>query len=84
MTDSFCSTCSRARLSAEGTLYTCLFATEGTDLRDLLRSGQNDAAIMDCITTVWTKRNDRYSDERNEQTMAKRKHAKIEMSHIGG
>ncbi|MGY4796174.1 GTP 3',8-cyclase MoaA [Lysinibacillus fusiformis] len=84
VTDSFCSNCSRARLSAEGSLYTCLFATEGTDLRELLRSGQDDAAIIKCITNVWETRNDRYSDERNEQTMAKRKTSKIEMSHIGG
>lgn len=84
VTDSFCSSCSRARLSAEGTLYTCLFATEGTDLRELLRSGQDDAAIIKCITKVWETRDDRYSDERNEQTMAKRKNSKIEMSHIGG
>lgn len=84
VTDSFCSNCSRARLSAEGSLYTCLFATEGTDLRELLRSGQDDAAIIQRITNVWETRNDRYSDERNEQTMAKRKTSKIEMSHIGG
>ena len=84
VTDSFCSNCSRARLSAEGSLYTCLFATEGTDLRELLRSGQDDAAIIKCITKVWETRDDRYSDERNEQTMAKRKNSKIEMSHIGG
>lgn len=84
VTDSFCSNCSRARISAEGSLYTCLFATEGTDLRELLRSEQDDAAIIKCITSIWETRNDRYSDERNEQTMAKRKTSKIEMSHIGG
>lgn len=84
VTDSFCTSCSRARLSAEGKLYTCLFATEGTDLRELLRSGQDDTVIINCIKNVWTKRNDRYSDERNEQTMASRKKAKVEMSHIGG
>lgn len=84
VTDSFCTSCSRARLSAEGKLYTCLFATEGTDLRELLRSGQDDTAIINCIKNVWRKRNDRYSDERNEQTMASRKKAKVEMSHIGG
>lgn len=84
VTDSFCSNCSRARLSAEGTLYTCLFATEGTDLRELLRSGQDDAAIRECISKVWETRDDRYSDERNEQTITTRKNTKIEMSHIGG
>lgn len=84
VTDSFCSNCSRARISAEGKLYTCLFATEGTDLRELLRSGEDDASIINCISNVWENRKDRYSDERNEQTMEKRKKSKIEMSHIGG
>lgn len=84
VTDSFCSNCSRARISAEGKLYTCLFATEGTDLRELLRSGEDDASIIRCISDVWENRKDRYSDERNEQTMEKRKKSKIEMSHIGG
>ncbi|MEK9199333.1 GTP 3',8-cyclase MoaA [Ureibacillus sp. FSL E2-3493] len=84
VTDSFCSSCSRARISAEGKLYTCLFATDGTDLRELLRNGEDDAAIIQCISNVWENRTDRYSDERNEQTMEKRKKSKIEMSHIGG
>ncbi|MCL1701208.1 GTP 3',8-cyclase MoaA [Lysinibacillus sp. Bpr_S20] len=84
VTDSFCSTCSRARISAEGTLYTCLFATEGTNLRDLLRAGEDDETITQHISKVWENRKDRYSDERNEQTMEKRKNSKIEMSHIGG
>lgn len=84
VTDSFCSTCSRARISAEGKLYTCLFAADGTDLRELLRTGADDAAITECISNVWENRIDRYSDERNEQTMEKRKKSKIEMSHIGG
>lgn len=84
VTDSFCSTCSRARISAEGKLYTCLFATGGTDLRELLRSGADDETITECIANVWENRTDRYSDERNEQTMNKRKSSKIEMSHIGG
>ncbi|MGX9134304.1 GTP 3',8-cyclase MoaA [Rummeliibacillus sp. JY-2-4R] len=84
VTESFCSTCSRARISAEGKLYTCLFATDGTDLRELIRSGQDDASIIKCISDVWENRTDRYSDERNEQTMENRKKSKIEMSHIGG
>ncbi len=84
VTDSFCSNCSRARISAEGKLYTCLFATNGTDLRELLRTGADDAAIIQCITEVWENRTDRYSDERNEKTAEKRKRSKIEMSHIGG
>lgn len=84
VTDSFCSTCSRARISAEGKLYTCLFATGGTDLRELLRSDADDETITKCISNVWENRSDRYSDERNEETMNKRKNSKIEMSHIGG
>lgn len=84
VTDSFCSTCSRARISAEGKLYTCLFATGGTDLRELLRSDADDETITKCISNVWENRSDRYSDERNEETMNKRKESKIEMSHIGG
>jgi len=84
VTESFCSSCSRARISAEGKLYTCLFATDGTDLRELLRTGEDDASIIKCISEVWENRTDRYSDERNEQTMEKRKKSKIEMSHIGG
>ncbi|MEG0380201.1 MAG: GTP 3',8-cyclase MoaA [Kurthia sp.] len=84
VTDSFCSTCSRARISAEGKLYTCLFATNGTDLRELLRGNLNDEAITESISSVWENRKDRYSDERNEQTIQERRKTKIEMSHIGG
>ena len=84
VTDSFCSTCSRARISAEGKLFTCLFATEGTNLRELLRAGADDETIATCISNVWENRKDRYSDERNEQTIEMRKRAKVEMSHIGG
>ncbi len=82
VTDSFCSTCSRARISAEGKLYTCLFATEGTDLLKLLRSGETDETIAKCIADVWQNRTDRYSDERKEHTSSPKR--KIEMSHIGG
>lgn len=84
VTDSFCSTCSRARISAEGKLYTCLFATKGTDLRELLRGELDDEAITENISSVWENRKDRYSDERNEKTIQERRKTKIEMSHIGG
>ncbi|MCT6924161.1 GTP 3',8-cyclase MoaA [Metasolibacillus sp.] len=84
VTDSFCSTCSRARISAEGTLYTCLFATTGVNLRELLRSDADDTVITEKIASVWEQRTDRYSDERTEQTIQKRRNTKIEMSHIGG
>lgn len=83
VTDSFCSSCTRARISAEGKLYTCLFASKGNDLKELLRSGYTDEEITNIIRDIWNNRSDRYSDERlsntNNKTMPK-----IEMSHIGG
>ncbi|KWW15509.1 MULTISPECIES: GTP 3',8-cyclase MoaA [Peribacillus] len=83
VTDSFCSTCSRARVSAEGKLYTCLFASNGYDLRHLLRSEDSDEVITDKITDIWHHRGDRYSDERASGESTKRS-SKVEMSHIGG
>lgn len=82
VSESFCSTCTRARLSSDGKLYTCLFASEGFDLRQLIRSGLSDAELLDAISGVWGRRADRYSDERTEQTAKNRK--KIGMSYIGG
>jgi len=82
VSESFCSTCTRARLAADGKLYTCLFATEGFDLRDKIRSGASDEEIKGSIVPTWQKRSDRYSDERTEETARNRK--KIEMSYIGG
>ncbi|MGG0187830.1 GTP 3',8-cyclase MoaA [Bacillus rhizoplanae] len=83
VTDSFCSSCTRARISAEGKLYTCLFASKGNDLRELLRSGYTDDEITDVIRDIWNNRSDRYSDERLSSTN-KKTLPKIEMSHIGG
>jgi GTP 3',8-cyclase len=83
VTDSFCSSCTRARISAEGKLYTCLFASKGKDLRELLRSGQTDEGITDVIRDIWNNRSNRYSDERLRNTN-KKTLPKIEMSHIGG
>ncbi|HDR4708847.1 TPA: GTP 3',8-cyclase MoaA [Bacillus paranthracis] len=83
VTDSFCSSCTRARISAEGKLYTCLFASKGNDLRELLRSEYTDEEITDVVRDIWNKREDRYSDERLSHTSKKRA-PKIEMSHIGG
>ncbi|QWH67468.1 GTP 3',8-cyclase MoaA [Bacillus wiedmannii] len=83
VTDSFCSSCTRARISAEGKLYTCLFASKGNDLRELLRSGYIDEEITDIVRDIWNNREDRYSDERLSHTSKKRS-PKIEMSHIGG
>ncbi|MBH0349533.1 GTP 3',8-cyclase MoaA [Bacillus thuringiensis serovar muju] len=83
VTDSFCSSCTRARISAEGKLYTCLFASKGNDLREMLRSEYTDEEITDAVRDIWNKREDRYSDERLSHTSTKRA-PKIEMSHIGG
>jgi cyclic pyranopterin phosphate synthase len=81
VTQPFCADCTRARLSADGSLYTCLFATQGHDLRALVRSAATDDEITDAIAAVWTERTDRYSDLRSEQTAGLHK---IEMSFIGG
>ncbi|WP_163255290.1 GTP 3',8-cyclase MoaA [Bacillus tropicus] len=83
VTDSFCCSCTRARISAEGKLYTCLFASKGNDLRELLRSEYNDEEITDIVSDIWNNREDRYSDERLSNSN-KKAMPKIEMSHIGG
>lgn len=82
VSEAFCSTCSRIRLSSDGSIYTCLFASRGFDLRSLLRGGASDEELLGAIRTVWEKREDRYSEERTEQTAKDRK--KIGMSYIGG
>jgi cyclic pyranopterin phosphate synthase len=81
VTKPFCGDCTRARLSAEGSLYTCLFATKGHDLRALLRSGASDEDIAAAVGSLWSARADRYSEIRSSQTMAL---PKVEMSYIGG
>jgi cyclic pyranopterin phosphate synthase len=81
VTQAFCSTCTRARLSTEGKLYTCLFATSGYDLRALVRGGADDRAIADAIAGIWQVRDDRYSEIRTAETAGLRK---VEMSYIGG
>ena len=81
VTQPFCADCTRARLSADGGLYTCLFATTGRDLRGLLRGGATDDAIRDAIVETWTERADRYSEQRSSETAGLHK---IEMSFIGG
>jgi GTP 3',8-cyclase len=81
VTRAFCRDCTRARLSAEGKLYTCLFATEGHDLRALLRGGSSDAEISAGIARIWAERTDRYSEIRTAETAGL---PKIEMSYIGG
>jgi cyclic pyranopterin phosphate synthase len=81
VTQAFCRTCTRARLSAEGQLFTCLFGVKGHDFRALLRSGATDEEISAKIAQVWHKRADRYSEIRSENTVSL---PKVEMSHIGG
>ena len=77
----FCAACTRARLSSEGKLYTCLFGSEGHDLRALLRDGTSDEEIRDAVCSIWCRRDDRYSELRFFETVAL---PKVEMSHIGG
>ncbi|MDP2826659.1 MAG: GTP 3',8-cyclase MoaA [Sulfuritalea sp.] len=84
VTQAFCSTCTRIRLSTEGQLYTCLFAQSGHDLRTLLRHGVDDEALQRVISGVWRARDDRYSEIRTAATALPGGSGKIEMSYIGG
>ena len=81
VTQPFCGSCTRARLSANGEMYLCLFSGTGYDLRRLLRTGASDTDISDVIANLWHSRADRYSELRSQETTATRK---VEMSHIGG
>lgn len=84
VTQPFCGACSRARLSSEGKFFTCLFATEGLDLRAAIRTGANDAELSNIIREQWLGRSDRYSELRNDLLHAEPKPKKIEMYYIGG
>lgn len=85
VSDSFCSTCTRARLSSDGKFYGCLFSSvEGYDIRKLLRSGLDDDEIEAKVKQLWHLRDDRYSDERTAQTVENRRKKKINMNYIGG
>lgn len=77
----FCGDCTRARLSAEGVVYTCLFATGGTDLRQVLRAGASDEMLDEVVSGLWMNRADRYSETRSSQTAGLQK---VEMSYLGG
>ena len=81
VTKPFCGGCSRARLSAEGRLHTCLFALKGHDLRAPLRLGASDEELAGILRGIWTRRSDRYSELRTAETSAL---PKVEMSYIGG
>ena len=81
VTEPFCAGCDRARLSAEGSLYTCLFANQGLDLKTFLRSGASDEAVAALISSTWRRREDRYSELRTEDTPAQ---PRVEMFRMGG
>jgi cyclic pyranopterin phosphate synthase len=81
VTQAFCRDCTRARLSTDGRIYTCLFATDGHDIRALLRGGFDDDRIANAVAAVWRRRADRYSEIRSENTVREQK---VEMSYIGG
>ncbi|QED47207.1 GTP 3',8-cyclase MoaA [Cytobacillus dafuensis] len=82
VSESFCSSCTRSRLSANGQIFTCLFNGDGHDIKEFMRQGTTDEEISKRIKDIWSDRKDRYSDERTEETARNRK--KIEMSYIGG
>lgn len=86
VTQAFCGDCSRVRLSAKGSVYSCLFATRGTDLRHLLRGGANDDVVNEVIAGMWEARTDRYSEIRGSGRSMAEEHVleKVEMSYIGG
>lgn len=84
VTEPFCGSCSRARISADGTLYTCLFAATGTNLREPLRNGADDKEIADILKSVWLKRDDRYSEHRQPKPSEKPLISKVEMYRMGG
>jgi cyclic pyranopterin phosphate synthase len=81
VTQAFCSTCTRARLSTDGKLYTCLFADKGVDFRAVLRAGASDEEVLSRLVGVWARRDDRYSETRTAETASLHK---VEMSYIGG
>ncbi|MDH3645786.1 MAG: GTP 3',8-cyclase MoaA [Gammaproteobacteria bacterium] len=83
VTEPFCGSCTRARLSSDGQMYTCLFASEGLDLRTPLRGGVSDQELLELITAVWQKRKDRYSELRAKMPSDADPH-KVEMYYIGG
>ena len=80
----FCGDCHRARLSSEGVLYTCLFATRGVDLRSPLRAGATDAELLELMRSAWAERSDRYSEIRQELRQREAPLVKVEMHYIGG
>ena len=84
VTEPFCGSCSRARLSSDGMLYTCLFATHGTDLREPIRNGVSDEELGDILSRIWLQRADRYSELRRPEVAEHHALSKVEMYRIGG
>jgi cyclic pyranopterin phosphate synthase len=84
VTQPFCGDCTRSRLSPDGTIYTCLFASGGVSLRDPLRTGAGDDELRELIERVWGRRADRYSEERTDLAPSQNARQKVEMYHIGG
>jgi len=84
VTEPFCGDCSRARLSADGVLYTCLFATQGTDLRESLRNNADEEELTDILSRIWLQRADRYSELRSPELAEAHMQRKVEMYRIGG
>ena len=84
VTQPFCAACTRARISTDGRLFTCLFATQGADLRSPMRNGASDDELRALINGIWSRRTDRYSEERAELTEAQNSPLKVEMYQIGG
>jgi len=84
VSEPFCGDCHRVRLSSEGVLYTCLFATQGLDLRSPLRAGATDSELLDLLRSTWSKRSDRYSELRQELRAREAPLRKVEMHYIGG
>jgi len=84
VTEPFCGDCSRARLSADGMLYTCLFANQGTDLKESLRNGADDDELRNILTSIWLQRADRYSELRSPDMAEHHVLKKVEMYRIGG
>jgi len=88
VTEPFCSSCTRARITADGKIVTCLFSAVGHDVKALLRSGASDEEILEVLSSIWVKRADRYSLERlealREATYDPKRHKKIEMISLGG
>jgi cyclic pyranopterin phosphate synthase len=84
VTEPFCADCHRARLSADGRLFTCLFAATGADVLGTLRAGASDAALQQFVGAIWSNRSDRYSDERAERLASGTVTPKVEMSYLGG